>query len=494
MVAVRTLLDGVDVVQPSSVEIPINSVTADSRHVWPGSAFVAVEGYIVNGLDYVQNAIAHGAALIISNGGTKADDLLDNVKTPTVRVKNVRKALSAIAANLHGHPSEKLTTVGITGTNGKTTTGYIIDSILKAADIKSGMIGTLGVAAPGMEAHTGLTTPDSLDLQRTLALFVDGGLTHSVIEVSSHALELDRVADVSFDMAVFTNFSQDHLDFHKSMDNYFQAKSRLFAMLSSDKCAVLNTDDPKSAELEKVTDARVITYAMEADADVIFSDWGMSIDGISGTVETGGETIHISSPLMGSYNLHNILAAVATATVLEVPVDAIESGVQSLVTVPGRVERMKSHNGAIVIVDYAHTPDAYNKLFSSLKTLLPRGNRLGVIFGCGGDRDQEKRPLMAAEAEAYADKIYVAPDNPRTESIDTINKDIARGFKKESHSFHTDRGEAIREAVAWLKPEDILVIVGKGREDYQITGAERMHHSDVETVKQIVKELAGDEN
>jgi UDP-N-acetylmuramoyl-L-alanyl-D-glutamate--2,6-diaminopimelate ligase len=295
-------------------------------------------------------------------------------------------------------------------------------------------------------------------------------------------------------MAVFTNFSQDHLDFHKSMDNYFQAKSRLFAMLSSDKCAVLNTDDPKSAELEKVTDARVITYAMEADADVIFSDWGMSIDGISGTVETGGETIHISSPLMGSYNLHNILAAVATATVLEVPVDAIESGVQSLVTVPGRVERMKSHNGAIVIVDYAHTPDAYNKLFSSLKTLLPRGNRLGVIFGCGGDRDQEKRPLMAAEAEAYADKIYVAPDNPRTESIDTINKDIARGFKKESHSFHTDRGEAIREAVAWLKPEDILVIVGKGREDYQITGAERMHHSDVETVKQIVKELAGDEN
>ncbi|HIO74441.1 MAG TPA: UDP-N-acetylmuramyl-tripeptide synthetase, partial [Candidatus Marinimicrobia bacterium] len=355
MVAVRTLLDGVDVVQPSSVEIPINSVTADSRHVWPGSAFVAVEGYIVNGLDYVQNAIAHGAALIISNGGTKADDLLDNVKTPTVRVKNVRKALSAIAANLHGHPSEKLTTVGITGTNGKTTTGYIIDSILKAADIKSGMMGTLGVAAPGMEAHTGLTTPDSLDLQRTLALFVDGGLTHSVIEVSSHALELDRVADVSFDMAVFTNFSQDHLDFHKSMDNYFQAKSRLFAMLSSDKCAVLNTDDPKSAELEKVTDARVITYAMEADADVIFSDWGMSIDGISGTVETGGETIHISSPLMGSYNLHNILAAVATATVLEVPVDAIESGVQSLVTVPGRVERMKSHNGAIVIVDYAHT-------------------------------------------------------------------------------------------------------------------------------------------
>ena len=235
MVTVHTLLKGVDVVQSSPVEIPINSVTADSRRVWPGSAFVAVEGYCQDGLDYVQDAINHGAALIISNGGAKVDDILDNLKTPSVRVKNIRKALSGIAANLHGHPSEKLTTVGITGTNGKTTTGYIIDSILKASDIKCGMVGTLGVTAPGIEAHTGLTTPDSLELQRTLALFVDGGLTHSVIEVSSHALELDRVADVAFDMAVFTNFSQDHLDFHKSMDNYFQAKSKLFAMLSSDK-------------------------------------------------------------------------------------------------------------------------------------------------------------------------------------------------------------------------------------------------------------------
>ena len=494
MVTVRTLLEGVDVVQPSPVEIPINSVTADSRRVWPGSAFVAVEGYCEDGLDYVQDAIDHGAALIISNGGAKVDDILDNLKTPSVRVKNIRKALSGIAANLHGHPSEKLTAVGITGTNGKTTTGYIIDSILKASDIKCGMVGTLGVTAPGIEAHTGLTTPDSLELQRTLALFVDGGLTHSVIEVSSHALELDRVADVAFDMAVFTNFSQDHLDFHKSMDNYFQAKSKLFAMLSSDKCAVLNSDDPKSEELKKVTNTRVVTYAVEADADVKFSDWGMSIDGIRGTVEAGGETIHISSSLIGSYNLHNILAAVAAATVLEIPVDSIESGIQSLEVVPGRIERMMSHNGATVIVDYAHTPDAYNKLFSSLKTLLPRRSRLGVIFGCGGDRDQKKRPLMAAAAEAYADKIYVAPDNPRTESIDTINKDIAKGFKKESHSFHIDRVEAIREAVAWLEPGDILAIVGKGREDYQITGVERIHHSDVKTVKKTVKELAGDEN
>ena len=220
----------------------------------------------------------------------------------------------------------------------------------------------------------------------------------------------------------------------------------------------------------------------------------MSIDGIRGTVEAGGETIHISSSLIGSYNLHNILAAVAAATVLEIPVDSIESGIQSLKVVPGRIERMMSHNGATVIVDYAHTPDAYNKLFSSLKTLLPRRSRLGVIFGCGGDRDKKKRPLMAAAAEAYADKIYVAPDNPRTESINNINKDIAKGFKKESHSFHIDRVEAIREAVTWLEPGDILAIVGKGREDFQITGVERIHYSDVETVKKTVKELAGDEN
>ncbi len=218
MASIETLLQGVDVVEQSPVAIPVNAVTADSRHVWPGSAFVAVDGTADNGLNYVHDAIDLGAALIISKGGPKADDLLTGINTPTVKVRDVRKALSKIAANLHGRPSENLTVIGITGTNGKTTTGFLLDAILRAEGLGTGLIGTLGVSAPGLEAKTGLTTPDSLELQRTLALFADGGLTHSVVEVSSHALELERVADVDFDLAVFTNFSQDHLDFHKNMD------------------------------------------------------------------------------------------------------------------------------------------------------------------------------------------------------------------------------------------------------------------------------------
>ena len=494
MASIESLLQGVEVVEQSPVAIPVNAVTADSRHVWPGSAFVAVDGTADNGLNYVHDAIDLGAALIISKGGPKADDLLTGINTPTVKVRDVRKALSKIAANLHGRPSENLTVIGITGTNGKTTTGFLLDAILRAEGLGTGLIGTLGVSAPGLEAKTGLTTPDSLELQRTLALFADGGLTHSVVEVSSHALELERVADVDFDLAVFTNFSQDHLDFHKNMDDYFRAKSKLFSSLSADKLAIINADDPRASELLELTSAQTVTYGFDGKADVKFEEWGMSIDGITGTIKCDRETIHISSPLIGSYNLHNILAAVAAAQALAIPADSIAKGISSLHLVPGRVEQMKSHNGATIIVDYAHTPDAYQKLFSSLSVLLPRGRRLGVVFGCGGDKDRDKRPLMAAAAESFADRLFVAPDNPRSEPIDAINKDIAAGFKKESHTFFDDRTAAIREAVAWLEPGDILAVVGKGREDCQIVGTERTEYSEVETVKQIVKELAGDEN
>lgn len=494
MATLQRLLENVDIVQASPLEIPIHSVTVDSRHVKPGTAFVAVEGFSDSGLNYIGDAINHGAALIISNGGAEADSLLSEVKTPTVQVSNVRRALSTIAANLHDHPSEKLTVVGITGTNGKTTTGLLIDSILKAADVGSGLIGTLGVVGPGFEAHSDLTTPDSLELQRTLRLFVDGGLTHSVVEVSSHALEQDRVSNVAFDVAVFTNFSQDHLDFHRDMESYFDAKSKLFSMLSSDKVAVLNADDPRSEALKEITSARIVTFGIEAPADVTFSNWGLSAEGLTGTIDACGREVHVTSSLIGSYNLENILASVAAARTLKLQVEAIEAGIRSLESVPGRVERIETHNGATVIIDYAHTPDAYHKLFSSLKMLLPRGRRLGVVFGCGGDRDREKRPLMAAAAEAYADTVTVTTDNPRTEDLEAINRDIAAGFEKSKHIFLEDRTEAIRKAVTGLKPGDILAIVGKGREDYQIVGTERTHHSDVETVEQTLKELSGDED
>tara|TARA_B100000700_G_C15062948_1_gene867188 strand:- start:1659 stop:3137 length:1479 start_codon:yes stop_codon:yes gene_type:complete len=489
MHSIEALLKGIDIVKGSSINIPVNTVTADSRHVMPGSMFVALEGTSDNGLNYVQDAVNQGAAVILSNGGAKADDVLTGLKTPTVRVNNIRNALSGIAANLHGKPSEKLAVIGITGTNGKTTTGYLLDSIMKSANKNSGLIGTLGVLGPGLEAHTELTTPDSLELQRTLALFLDGGLTHAVIEVSSHALELERVAHVDFDLAIFTNFSQDHIDFHGNMDSYFAAKTKLFSNLSSNKYAILNANDPKSAEIKNLTKAKILKYGINVDADVQFKNWGMSIDGIVGTVDLMGEKLNISSKLIGLYNLQNILAAITAAKAIEIPSKNIQKGINSLNCIPGRVEQINSPNGATIIVDYAHTPDAFIKLFSSLSELLPHGGRLGVVFGCGGNRDKEKRPLMAIAAETFANQIFLTPDNPRNEKIDNINSEIIKGFKKRNFSIYNDRADGIRSAIEWTKSGDILAILGKGRENFQITGPKKKHHSDIETVNNFIKEM-----
>lgn len=482
-----SLLEGVTTVSDVALDIPVQSVSADSRHIWPGSAFVAIPGLTEDGSLYIPEAIKRGAAVIISNG-RRGDDSDADMKTPLIRVTDPRQALSRIAANFYRHPSEELTMIGITGTNGKTTVSYLLNSIFEAYELQTGVMGTLGIHAPGMEAPSTLTTLDSLDLHKTLRLLVDGNVTHVVMEVSSHALELNRVDDVKFDVAVYTNLSQDHLDFHGTMDNYFEAKARLFRMLPSDCKAILNSSDDRFDTLKSLTDAKITSYAVNGEADITYTEWGMSHTGITGTVRVGGEEVYVNSPLMGVHNLENILAAAATAWALAIPVDAIERGIGACTLIPGRSERFLLRNGASVVVDYAHTPDAYHKLFSSLRTLLPESGRLFIIFGCGGERDHDKRPLMAEAAEQYAHRTLVTPDNPRTESIDSINRDIAAGFKGDRYTFHDDRADAIRIAVKELQQDDILAVVGKGRENCQIVGRERIPYSDITVVEKIIEE------
>ena len=413
--------------------------------------------------------------MVISNGGSIADRSIE-VKTPLIRVDDPRKALSRIAANFYGHPSKELTIVGITGTNGKTTVSYLLDSIFEKHELQTGVVGTLGIHAPGMEAQSILTTPDSLDLQKTLRLLADGNVTHVVMEVSSHALQLSRVEDVEFDVAVYTNLSQDHLDFHGTMDNYFEAKARLFQMLPADCVAILNRSDARFDRLKNLTDAKIASYAVDSDADIFFSRNGVcQVAGITGIIRMEDEKVSINSPLIGVHNLENILAAATTAWSMGIPTDIIGRGIEACISVPGRSERFLLQNGASVIVDYAHTPDAYHKLFSSLRTLLPISGKLIVIFGCGGDRDHDKRPLMAEAAEAYANRILVTPDNPRTESIDSINEDIAAGFKEDRHTFYDDRAVAIRQAVKELQEGDILAVVGKGRRTVSLWYRKKFH-------------------
>ena len=485
MEKLTSILNGVDVKGEILFDVPIQSICSDSRHVWPGSIFVAIPGTVQDGTRYISEAVLRGAAIIVSNGKKESRPLLEQSRTVVIRVNDPRRALSRMAANFYEQPSRYMTTIGITGTNGKTTTSFLLQSILEANQNPAGLIGTLGVKGPGLEAHSRLTTPDIIDLHKTLKLFFDGGITHVVMEVSSHALELNRVRDVEFDLAIFTNLSQDHLDFHKTMEGYLNAKIKLFAMLPSDGIAVLNASDKQFEILKSSTRARIITYSIDGDSDGTFKNWGMTNSGITGIISIGSDTIYVNSALLGIHNLENILSATTAAWSLGIPATIIEKGIEACGSVPGRMEKFITKNHATIVIDYAHTPDAYHKLFSTLKGMLPGKKQLWVIFGCGGDRDPDKRSLMARAVEQYADKIMVTPDNPRTESLTTIFTDIEAGFEG-THMFYLDRSKAIHDAMRQLNPGDILAIVGKGRENYQIVGTKRIAYSDVDTVKKVI--------
>lgn len=486
MEKLTSILSGVNVISDVPLDVPIQSICADSRRVWPGSIFVAIHGTQRDGTKFIPEALAKGAAAVISNGKKFDEKVKSN--TPLVRVQDPRQALSQMAANYYDNPSADMTVVGVTGTNGKTTTCHILYDILEAYGLKTGIMGTLGAKSQGMEATTSLTTPDSLELQRLMSLFRDGGVTHLIMEVSSHSLEMQRVNNVLFDYAVFTNLTQDHLDFHKTMDNYFQAKSKLFSMVNSEGKAILNTADPRAEDLRQFCSSPVVSCSISGDVDARFEEWGMSRHGITGTIVLGDKKISVNSALLGVHNLENILSAATTAWSMGIPLEAIQAGITACRTIPGRLEQFTTRNGATVVVDYAHTPDAYEKLFSSLKSLLPSDGKLWVIFGCGGDRDHDKRPLMAEKAEAFADHILVVPDNPRTESLEVINREIEEGFTQTKHEFRENRRHTIFEVIGEMAPDDILAVVGKGRENYDIVGTKRTPYSDVDTVLKAIDE------
>lgn len=471
----------------------IVGLTYDSRQVKPGVLFVALRGYSQDGHAFIKNAIQNGAAAVVGESFEGENDTHPNVTK--IQVPDSRRALSGLAANFYGRPFEGMNLTGITGTNGKTTTSYLLESILHAAGLQPGVIGTINYRSPDQTWDASVTTPESLELMQILRKMADSGVSDVVMEVSSHALEQGRVEDCPFRVAVFTNISRDHLDYHSSMEEYFRAKSLLFQKLRGKAKAVINWDDPKGKDLANLTDSPIVTYGLGKDCDVRATEVRSTRDGLKAKLTTPAGEINIKSSLIGDFNIYNILAASAAALCMDIEPGTIESGISQIKGVPGRLELVENRRSLSIVVDYAHTPDALTKALEAIESLA-EGGRLITVFGCGGDRDKGKRREMGFAAGNLSDLVVVTSDNPRTEDPEAIITQIekgviASGMKKlealPSHGvagsgyiLDPDRGRAIRKTIEAANKRDIILIAGKGHEDYQIIGKDKRHFDDRE--------------
>lgn len=469
----------------------VTAVAYDSRQAGPGSVFVALRGVNVDGASFARDAIARGAMAVVSEAPAPS-----GATASWVQVADARLALAALAAAFYGHPSQELTLVGITGTNGKTTTSYLLASIFEAAGVRCGRIGTVGYRIGNREIAAARTTPEPPELQHMLRDMVSDGCGACVMEVSSHALALRRADCLHFAAGIFTNLTRDHLDFHRDMEEYFRAKRRLAALLPDTGLAVTNLDDRRGQEFA-ASSRRIVTYAIDAPADVRPGPLASSLDGLAFDVRTPRGTLHLRSPLVGRPNAYNILAAAAAAMALDLPFSAIENGIRQLSNVPGRFQVVSDPGDDVrVVVDYAHTDDALKNLLETARPLA--AGRLITVFGCGGDRDRSKRPLMGAVAARLSDLVIVTSDNPRSEDPDQIIDEVKRGIvmpadrtppnasrapKSTAHLAISDRKAAIERAVHDARRGDLVLIAGKGHEKYQVIGDRTLPFDDVEVAR-----------
>lgn len=457
---------------PLSVEGPldrdITGITYDSRRVLPGNLFVAMRGEHTDGHRYVEAAIERGATAVVLEREASL-----NPRATRIRVADARRTLAAAAARFYNEPSLALKVVGVTGTNGKTTTSFMLKSIFDAAGWGAGLLGTVQYQVGQRIIPAARTTPESVEIQDLMSQMLRAGCRGVAMEVSSHALELQRVAGIDFDVAVFTNLSQDHLDFHGTMENYFQAKTKLFRSLGTMQKrgrAVVNADDGYGRRLIALLggESAVVTYGALGDATIRASDIRVSADGTYFVVRTPAGSLSVQLPLIGRYNVHNALAAIGAAWALGIDLARIEEGLSHMPAVPGRLERMDIHQPFQVYVDYAHTEDALRKVLMTVSELTK--GRLICVFGCGGDRDQGKRAPMGEAACELADFSILTSDNPRTEDPRAILRQIEEGFAAGAQSRYQvieDRQAAIERALDIARPGDSVVIAGKGHETYQ---------------------------
>ena len=460
-------------------DVDITHVTADSRLATPGSLFVAIPGLQQDGAKFIAAATQKGAVAIVTEARS------DETRTATIEVDDPRVALALLAANFYGRPAEKLSLVGVTGTSGKTTTTKMIESIFDAASEPVGLIGTIEYRAGDERLVADRTTPDAVVLQEWFAKMVGAGVHHAVMEVSSHALALKRTFGIRFAAAVFTNLSQDHFDFHKDFEDYFAAKRILFDQIDRTRqTAIVNIDDEYGRRLANELGSAVLSFGRSGDIRPA-SDFVVDVRGLRGRVATPSGDVRVESALLGEPNLYNWLAAIGAALSVGISIPHIEEGIRKLASVRGRFEYVASEGGPTVIVDYAHKPDALEKLLHAVKK-LGSGRRTLVVIGCGGDRDRDKRPKMAAIATRLADFTILTSDNPRGEKPDAIIDDMEKGAHGK-YARITDRRAAIAKAIDEAADEDLIVIAGKGHETYQVTGDQIAHFDDREEAQIALK-------
>ncbi|MGM9992199.1 MAG: UDP-N-acetylmuramoyl-L-alanyl-D-glutamate--2,6-diaminopimelate ligase [Candidatus Bruticola sp.] len=474
----------------------ISGLSCDSRQVKSGDLFVCVTGFQCDGHAFAADALEKGAAALVVE---HIPDGVPSSGVTIIKTNNTRRALAKLSAAYFGNPAKKLVNVGVTGTNGKTTTTYLIEAILKKAGFNPGMLGTIEAHVAGEKFKLANTTPESFDLHKMFAKMLDAGQDSLVMEVSSHALALDRVYGIPYDIAVFTNLTQDHLDFHLNMENYFLSKAKLFTRLGTygdrkiGPFAVINLDDPYGVRLIEMVKGRVpvITYGTSCKADVRAYDVKANPSGLSFTIETRVGEFEVNLPLSGLFNLHNALAAAAVGMALRIDGKCIVKGLESVAAVPGRFQLVRKGQNFTVIVDYAHSPDGLSNLLDSAR-MITKG-KLTLVFGCGGDRDHGKRAIMGRLAAEKADKIYITNDNPRNEDPEVIIRQILAGISSEYMQYVEvvfSRAEAISRALNSAKAGDTVVIAGKGHETYQKFSDKTVHFDDVEQAEKVLSSMA----
>jgi UDP-N-acetylmuramoyl-L-alanyl-D-glutamate--2,6-diaminopimelate ligase len=466
-----------------NLDAGITSVVADSRLAVPGALFVAIPGFKSDGAKFIDAALAKGAVAVVAESNRSQSPVA------WIEVDDSRAALSTIAANFYGRPADKLSLAGVTGTSGKTTTTKMIESIFDASGEPAGLIGTIEYRAGDERLTADRTTPDAVVLQQWFAKMADAGVRHAVMEVSSHALALKRTHGIRFAAAVFTNLSQDHFDFHKDFESYFAAKRILFDQIDrSRKSAIVNIDDVYGRRLAGELGDSAVTFGRGANADIHPSDpFEISVKGLHGTLVTPAGEVRVDSKLLGAPNLYNWLGAVGAALSLGIDIATIEAGIRNLDAVRGRFEYVQSVGGPTVIVDYAHKPDALEKLLLAVRDLAT-GCRVVLLFGCGGDRDKDKRPKMGEIAARLADQTVLTSDNPRGEKPEAILDDIEKGMRgAANYTRVTDRRDAIRRTIESAAEADVVVIAGKGHESYQVVGDQVIHFDDREEAEQALR-------